>query len=317
MKRLTVTLFSMMLALVVFAQSDADLFNSPPPVPDQYGKCYAKCKTPDVYETVTTQVLVSGGEAKVSTTKATYETVTEQVLVKDGYKKLKVVPAQFETVEKRVLASEGGCKVSVVPARYETNTSQELVSAASGKWVRKKKTPNCLSANPEDCYVLCWEEIPAVYKTNSNSVLVEAERYDTTYTDATYKTIKIQQLVSPARVEEEYVPPVYKTVTKKVLANCGGASTTYSEPKYRTETKKVLVAQGGYGEWVEVVCAGDVNNSMISRVQEALNSRGYDAGSVDGVMGGRTRAALAKFQQDNGLPVGNMNIATMQALGLK
>ncbi len=307
----------MMIALGAFAQGDSDAFGTPPPVPGQYGKCYAKCKTPDVYETVTTQVLVKASQAKTQTTNATYETVSEQVLVKDGYRKLKVVPATFETIEKRMLASEGSCKVTVVPAKYETSTSQELVSAASGKWVRKKKAPNCLSANPEDCYVLCWEEIPAVYRTNSQSVMVSPERYDTIYTDAKYTTVKVQQLATPARVEEEYVPPVYKTVTKKVLANCGGATTTYTEPVYKTETKKVLVSTGSFGEWTEVVCAGDVNTSLVSKVQEALNARGYDVGTVDGAMGARTRSALAKFQQDNGLPIGNMNIATLQALGVK
>ncbi len=317
MKRLTVTLFVAMFSLGLYAQGDSGAFGAPPPIPNEYGKCYAKCKTPDVYETVTSQVLVDGGKANTTTTKATYDTVTEQVLVKDGYRKLKIVPAKFETSEQRVLSSDGTCSIKVIPAKYETQTSKELVSGASGKWVRKKKAPNCLSANPEDCYVLCWEEIPAQYRNNSTRILVEGERIDTTYTEAKYTTIKTQRLVEPARVEEEYVPPVYKTVTKKVLVNCGGATTTYSEAKYKTVTNKVLVSQGTFTEWTEVVCAGDVSSSLITQVQTALNSRGYDAGTADGVMGARTRAALAKFQQDNGLPLGNLNISTMQALGVR
>ncbi len=317
MKRLTVILLSMMFTIASYAQGAADAFGAPPPQPDQYGKCYAKCKTPDVYETVSTQVLVKESRAKSTVSDSEYETVTETVLVKDGYKKLTVIPAKFETKEQRVLVSEGSCKVSVVPAKYDTQTTRELVSPASGKWVKKKKAPNCLSANPEDCYVLCWEEIPAQYKTNSTSILIQPESYDTIYTDPVYKTIKVQVMIEPARVEEEYVPPVYKEVTKKVLARCGGVSTTYTPAEYKTETKKVLVAEGSYTDWVEVVCAGDMDNSMVSGVQKALNDRGYDAGPVDGVMGAKTRAALVKYQQDNGLPVGNLNIATLQSLGLK
>jgi OOP family OmpA-OmpF porin len=317
MNRLIVTLFFAVLTLAVYAQGQADIFSTPPPTPNEYGKCYAKCKTPDVYETVSSQIITKEGAAKSTTSKATYTTATEQVLVKEGYKKYSIVPARFEKSTKRVLASDGGCTVAVVPAKYSSNSTRQLVSAASGKWVRKKKAPNCLSANPEDCYVLCWEEIPAQYTTSSTRVLVDSERYDTVYTDAKYTTVTTQSLVNDASVSESYTPPVYKTVTKKVLAQCGGVSTVYSQPQYKTVSKKVLVSQGSFTDWAEVVCAGDVNSSLVTRVQTALNSRGYSAGSVDGVMGGMTRAALAKFQKDNGLPLGNLNIATMQALDVK
>jgi hypothetical protein len=33
-------------------------------------------------------------------------------------------------------------------------------------------------------------------------------------------------------------------------------------------------------------------------------------------MGGKTKQALIKFQQDKGLPVGNLNIETLKALGV-
>ncbi len=317
MKRLIVTLFFAVFAMAVYGQGEADVFNTPPPTPNEYGKCYAKCKTPDVYETVTTQVVSKEGSSKSTTSKATFTTATEQVLVKDGYKKYKITPARFEKSTKRVLASDGGCTVKVTPARYETKTDRQLVSAASGKWVRKKKAPNCLSSNPEDCYVLCWEEIPAKYTTSSTRVLVQGESFDTVYTDAKYQTITTEVLANDASVSEEYVPPVYKTVTKKVLSQCGGVSTVYTQPQFKTVTKKVLVSEGTFTDWVEVVCAGDVNTSLVSRVQKALNDQGYDAGPVDGVMGSKTRSALAKFQTDKGLPLGNLNIATMNALGVR
>jgi len=34
-------------------------------------------------------------------------------------------------------------------------------------------------------------------------------------------------------------------------------------------------------------------------------------------MGSKTRAALVKYQTDNGLPVGNLNIETLKALGVQ
>ena len=41
-----------------------------------------------------------------------------------------------------------------------------------------------------------------------------------------------------------------------------------------------------------------------------------DAGA-DNVFGSDTKEALIKFQQDNGLPQGNLNMETMNALGVK
>jgi peptidoglycan hydrolase-like protein with peptidoglycan-binding domain len=47
-----------------------------------------------------------------------------------------------------------------------------------------------------------------------------------------------------------------------------------------------------------------------------LKERGYDPGPEDNIMGSLTKAALTKFQKDKGLPVGNLNVETMKALGV-
>ena len=75
--------------------------------------------------------------------------------------------------------------------------------------------------------------------------------------------------------------------------------------------------KGGFTEWREVLCNYQVTTAVVQQVQAALKSRGYDPGPVDNVMGTRTKAALTKFQKDNGLPVGQMDTETMKALGIK
>lgn len=45
------------------------------------------------------------------------------------------------------------------------------------------------------------------------------------------------------------------------------------------------------------------NSETVKAVQEALNERGYDCGTPDGIMGKKTKNALMKFQEDNGLTV--------------
>ena len=57
-------------------------------------------------------------------------------------------------------------------------------------------------------------------------------------------------------------------------------------------------------------------SGKISQIQEALRAKGYDPGPTDNVLGAKTREALTQFQKDNNLPVGNLNVETMRALGV-
>ena len=75
----------------------------------------------------------------------------------------------------------------------------------------------------------------------------------------------------------------------------------------------------GFRPWViyreprYVVLADEV----VADVQAALNRNGYDAGLVDGVMGPRTRNAIAAYQSDHGLSVtGTITDALLRRLGL-
>lgn len=53
----------------------------------------------------------------------------------------------------------------------------------------------------------------------------------------------------------------------------------------------------------------------VRNIQAILNNAGYDAGTVDGLMGERTRLAITAFQKDAGLPpTGNVDEALVQKL---
>ena len=55
----------------------------------------------------------------------------------------------------------------------------------------------------------------------------------------------------------------------------------------------------------------------VRQVQTALQNRGYDPGTVDGIYGEKTEAAVRQFQRDQGLTVdGIAGPATLKALGL-
>lgn len=55
---------------------------------------------------------------------------------------------------------------------------------------------------------------------------------------------------------------------------------------------------------------------LVRQVQQALADAGFNPGSADGLMGPRTRNALADFQQQNGLTTGKLTRETLQKLGI-
>jgi len=57
------------------------------------------------------------------------------------------------------------------------------------------------------------------------------------------------------------------------------------------------------------------SDTTVMSAQNALNSKGYDAGRADGVMGPNTRSAITKFQADHNLPqTGALDGPTLTAL---
>ena len=60
-----------------------------------------------------------------------------------------------------------------------------------------------------------------------------------------------------------------------------------------------------------------LNPAVVRNVQQRLRSLGFYRGAVDGVWGPATHAAIERFQQGRSLqPTGQLNPATMQALGI-
>ena len=177
---------------------------------------------------------------------------------------------------------------------------------------------NCFSKNPEDCFILCWEETPAQYSSNTERTLVSEEQTVTEQVPAEYTTVSVRVIDQPATTKRIEIPAKYKTITKRVLVNsdCVEDKLVSTPDQYTSVTEKRLISTGGYTGWVEILCAANTTDSVVRDVQKALNAKGYSVGAADGIMGVKTRAMLEKYQQDNNLPKGNLNIETLKALGV-
>ena len=58
-------------------------------------------------------------------------------------------------------------------------------------------------------------------------------------------------------------------------------------------------------------------NTQVRKAQQHLRSRGYQAGTPDGLMGPQTIAALRRYQSANGLTVtGEVDTDTLDSLGI-
>lgn len=300
-------------ALPVLGQG-ADAGEFPPNA--QPGKCYAKCVIPAAFETYSEQVLSKEASSRLEVVPATYETVTEQVLKKEAAKRLEVVPATYENVSEQVLVKPASKRLEVVPATYETVTETVEVSPATTKWEQREGDAACLSANPDDCRVWCLVNVAAVNRTVSRRVLKSPAATREVEIPAEYRTVTRRVVKTPASTRTIDIPAEYQTVTKTVLKSPAATRTIDIPAEYQTVTRTRRTRDIGATEWREVLCSADITVERTRAIQSALRERGYDPGPIDNRFGSLTRAALLKFQKDNNLPQGSLDLETLSALGV-
>lgn len=307
---------------------------------------------PAQFQTVTEKVLLKDAYKVAKITPATYKNETVQLMVKPGYttiekksanfrdepQTIEVAPASSKWVHKKsdancLSADPNDCMVWCLvetPAEYKTITKKVLVGCDAG-W----------TINGDDC--VKQTKVDAVYKTYTKKVVDRPASVTYVEVPAEYKERTYQKLVSEAKAVEEVVPAQYADWKYEKVLSDGTATETKIPAQYQTRTfenlgadaslttenlpaqtinlqKTTITDKGGFAEeWKEVVCDADVTPKLIAQVQKALIDKGYNVGAagVDNVFGSDTKAALKKFQQDKGLPVGNLDFETLKALGIK
>lgn len=147
----------MLLATVAFGQ---DLPDNPEP-----GKCYVRCKTPDIYKNETINVAVSPEYKKFFSYPAEYETIQEKVLVREAGEEILIVPAVWGTQEVTYYEKEDGTKIEIEKASFLQGFETLETRASNAKWEMIEKLPDCESSNPDDCRYWCYKPVPAEFKT--------------------------------------------------------------------------------------------------------------------------------------------------------
>jgi len=221
---------------------------------------------------------------------AKYKTITKRVLVTPATTKLVDVAAETKVIKVKKLLSDTQIKNIAMPALYETVEKTQLESEASFSWHNVNS------------------EVDEGFKYTGHQVcLVEEEAVTRELT----KTV----LSAPARVEEEIVPATVELVATKELVAEAKVVKTPIEAEYKMMKKRKKISETHVG-WKRILCQTNMNKDVISKIQIALNEKGYNAGDPDGVLGRGTSNALTKFQKDNNLATGGITYETLGSLNI-
>ncbi len=220
------------------------------------------------------------------------------------------IPAKYGKRTERVVASPATTREVTVPQQTRTITTKVLVSPASEEVITIPEETKTITRRVVDVAA-------STKKVTTDPIFKEYTRRVRTGCPEGY-TFADAKNPSDDCIKVIEIPAEYGTQTKRVVTSPATTRTIEVPAETRTVTKRVLVKAGGFTEWREVVCGSDITSDLVRQVQRALMSRGYDVGTAgaDNVLGRDTKAALVKFQKDNGLPVGNLDFETLKKLGI-
>ena len=88
------------------------------------------------------------------------------------------------------------------------------------------------------------------------------------------------------------------------------------EWEYQDFTSDVISKSGGYMKWQEVICKKDVDQYFYTDLKNALRLRGYALDAEVNDFSPMHKKSLRKFQEDNGMPIGQLDLSTLHALDL-
>lgn len=73
-------------------------------------------------------------------------------------------------------------------------------------------------------------------------------------------------------------------------------------------------------DWKEVVCSHDITKDLVSAVQDSLTANGYHIDPIDNnanTISSNIRVALVEYQKENQLPMGQLDMETLESLGIR
>ncbi len=277
------------------------------------GQCFTRVWLPPQYKTVSEKRLVQEAGERLEVIPAKYGKVTKKVLVEEASTKIVTVPATYKTVTERVLVRPARTVQEQIAPVYETVSERIIDKPAHTTW--KKGTGPITKIDQSTGEIMCLVEVPATYKTINKQVLKTPASTRSREIPAEYRTVTKRVVDRQASTKTIEIPAKYSTVTVTEETTPASSRSIAIPAKYTTVTRQELVSEGRM-DWQEILCETNATPQHISSIQRALQKAGYNPGSVDGRVGPGTMNAVSAYQRANGLPVGNLDIATIKSLGV-
>ena len=277
------------------------------------GECYARVLIPAQYETLTEQVLDREAAERIEIIPAEYTYEEQTVLTREASERIEVIPATYKTVTETIEVEPARTELKTIPARYENVTERVLVREAYTTW--KKGTGPITRVDEATGEIMCLVEVPAEYKTVVRKELKTPARTEEVFVPAKTRQVTKRVLDQQATTRTIPVPAQYDTVRVRKLVRPAQERRVPIQATYNTVTKQRKITDERL-EWREILCETNTTRDVIRRVQVALRQAGYNPGGADGVLGVQTMRALQSYQQSNGLPSGQLTMATIRRLGV-
>jgi outer membrane protein OmpA-like peptidoglycan-associated protein len=211
MKKILFSGLLLMFGATAFAQ---DLPENPEP-----GKCYVRCKTPEVWKNQDITIEVSPAYKRIVTHPAEYRTATERVLVSEGKQELVVIPAKYEMRDVTVVTKEASSYLVKVPAKTSTVSETIVVEEASQR----------------------LEVVPAQYENRDVTIVVKEATQRIEIVPAQYENRDVTVVSKEASQRLEVIPATYGTET-----------ITYRKREYGNSLKVVPAVFGRDSEVIEM-----------------------------------------------------------------
>jgi OmpA-OmpF porin, OOP family len=246
MRKFTLAIAGLFIAGFAFSQ---DLPENPEP-----GKCYVRCLTPEIYEDVKETIVVKPAFTKLVVHPAEYKTISEKVLVKEASEKWVAHQAEWGENEMTYVLKEGAHTLKTTEATFKDNIKNIEIKPASASWSMGERMPDCESADPNDCRIWCYKEIPAI----NDKYPIEELNADasTTSTAVPEKKDNYSKMVVTKEpyIEKVVIPAEYATITKTVLVKDAWTEEIVVPEVTLDVDKEILVKKGGLTVWKEVDC---------------------------------------------------------------
>jgi hypothetical protein len=293
---------------------------------------------PAKYKTVTEQILISPEAKIIEYIPATYTTVIENKMSTKPTLEIVQVPAIFDTIEEKILIKPEHTEYRLIEAKFSFVSDEIEVKPQGAKWVPIKDN-TCKMADPDACTVWKKDIDPAEYRQYSRQIMESPASYEEVLVPDEYVVVKKailkkseetkevmmipnnnskitkQVQVAQEQVIEKIIPAKYATITKEILLEPARVVETVVPAVYQEVTKKVLAQKGGMTEWKEVVCTDQIPPTVVKKIAQSLNKKGYNLVESTKVSS-ELKDALISFQENNGLAMGHFDTETLTALGI-